>query len=160
LQKHIKLTVGATETKRCTTCKQDRPISYFRSRGGQLSHLLKSRCNRCLYKAHAQWISNNPERVREYRKKDKWTLIKRCNRRGITPQILIEQYEQQNCQCPICKNNIELLDSAIDHNHQTGKFRGVLCKTCNRAIGMLKDSTTILSNAILYLDKEGNYSKN
>jgi hypothetical protein len=49
------------------------------------------------------------------------------------------------------------MDSAIDHNHDTGEFRGVLCRQCNRALGMFKDSSTILRNAVEYLEAFGSY---
>ena len=146
-----------TETKFCTMCGEEKPLTAFRSRGGDLKHLLKSRCNSCLYLEHRKWIDRNPDRVREYRNKDSWTLAKRCARRGITPEQLIDRYERQEQCCAICKSEIELIDSAIDHNHETGEFRGVLCKQCNRALGMFGDSTFVLKNAIEYLEAFGSY---
>ena len=146
-----------TETKQCTFCGEIKPLSAYRSRGGAESHLLKSRCNTCLFKQHKQWVVENPERVREYRNKDSWTLAKRCARRGITPEQLIDRYERQEECCAICKIEIELIDSAIDHNHETGEFRGILCKQCNRALGMFKDSSTVLRNAVEYLEAFGSY---
>ena len=146
-----------TETKACSMCGEQKPLSAYRSRGGSQTHLLKSRCNSCLYKEHRRWTEQNPERVREYRNKDSWTLAKRCARRGITPEQLIDTYERQEECCAICKIEIELMDSAIDHNHETGEFRGVLCRQCNRALGMFKDSPTILRNAVEYLEAFGSY---
>ncbi len=145
------------ETKTCTMCGVEKPLTDFRSRGGNMTHLLKSRCNTCLFKDHRRWIESNPERVREYRQKDSWTLAKRCARRGITPEQLIDRYERQEECCAICKEDIEIVESAIDHNHITGEFRGVLCKQCNRALGMFKDSSQILKNAIEYLEAFGSY---
>jgi hypothetical protein len=149
--------VADIETKKCSMCKQDKCLSSYRNRGGSQKHLLKSRCNTCLYKQHKNWIENNPEKVREYREKDSWTLLKRCSRRGITPKELIEKYEKQNQCCPICNKEISLTDSAIDHTHLTEKFRGVLCKKCNRGLGLFEDSPNILENALNYLKTEGYY---
>jgi hypothetical protein len=123
-----------------------------------MAHLLKSYCNTCLYKKHRSWVEDNPDKVEEYREKDSWTLAKRCARRGITPEQLVETYEKQNKCCAICECKIDLSDSAIDHNHNTGEFRGVLCKQCNRALGMFKDSSQILKAAITYLDNHGSYA--
>ena len=144
-------------TKTCTDCGETKPLSGFRSRGGNMSHLYKSHCNTCLYVRHRDWAKNNPERVSDYREKDPWTLAKRCARRGITPEQLVDRYERQEGCCGICKTEITLIDSAIDHNHETGEFRGVLCKQCNRALGMFKDSTTVLNSAIEYLESFGSY---
>lgn len=138
-------------------CGEEKPLSSFRSRGGALSHLLKSRCNSCLYQEFRRWTQENPERVREYRNKDSWTLAKRCARKGITPEQLMDVYERQEECCAICKKEIEIIDSAIDHNHETGEFRGVLCKQCNRALGMFGDSPKVLKNALEYLEAFGSY---
>lgn len=124
-----------------------------------MSHLLKSRCNSCLYKEHKRWANDNQEKIREYRNKSSWTLVKRCARRGITPAQLIDAYERQEECCAICNNRIELINSAIDHNHKTGEFRGVLCKMCNRALGMFRDSERILSNALNYIKMFGSYGE-
>lgn len=146
-----------TATKVCTMCGEARPLTAYRMRGGAQAHLTKSRCNSCLYKEHRRWTEANPERVREYRDKDSWTLAKRCARRGITPEQLVDAFERQECSCAICRAAIELMDSAIDHNHATGEFRGVLCRQCNRALGMFKDSPAILRSAQQYLELNGSY---
>jgi len=44
---------------------------------------------------------------------------------------------------------------AIDHDHQTGKVRGLLCGFCNALIGYAKDDISILKSAIKYLTKKG-----
>ena len=144
-------------TKVCTMCGEEKPCDAFRSRGGSMTHLLKSRCNTCLYKEHRRWTESNPDRVREYRGKDSWTLAKRCARRGITPEQLVDAFERQECSCAICRVPLQLINSAIDHNHATGEFRGVLCRQCNRALGMFRDSPTILHAALEYLEINGSY---
>ncbi len=146
-----------TKTKVCTMCGEEKLVTAFRNRGGAQKHLLRSRCNSCMYKEHRRWTEENPDRVREYREKDTWTLAKRCARRGITPEQLVDQFERQECCCAICKQEVALMDSAIDHNHETGEFRGVLCRQCNRALGMFKDSPTVLRNALDYLEDFGSY---
>lgn len=122
-----------------------------------MKHLVKSHCNTCLYKKHRDWTDKNPERVREYRDKDSWTLAKRCNRLGISPEEFVTKFEAQGGLCQICTKEITIIDSAIDHNHKTGQFRGVLCKKCNRALGMFEDSKRILLSAYEYLKNNGSY---
>lgn len=147
------------QTKICSLCGKEKDISSYRNRGGSQKHLLKSRCNSCLHKEHKDWVKNNPEKVREYRNKDSWTLVKRCKRRGITPKELIDVYEKQKECCAICDKQIDISESAIDHNHITGEFRGVLCKKCNRALGLFEDSPFILKKALDYLKITGYYGK-
>lgn len=41
----------------------------------------------------------------------------------------------------------------VDHDHETGEIRGILCEYCNRALGMVKDDVAVLENMINYLKK-------
>ena len=143
--------------KLCTKCCTMYPVEAFRNRSRPNAHLLLSTCKKCLYEAHRSWTVKNPARVQEYRNKDSWTLAKRCARRGITPEQLADRYERQEGCCAICKTEVALMESAIDHNHETGEFRGVLCKQCNRALGMFGDSPVVLRNAVEYLEAFGSY---
>ena len=143
--------------KNCVTCNRILPLDCFRSRGGSLSHLKKSKCNECLYTAHKEWSDRNQDKIKSYRCKDKWTLKKRCNRHNVEVSELFEKHEQQNQCCAICKVSMRIEESAIDHNHNTGEFRGLLCKKCNRALGMFKDSPSVLMSAYLYLTERGYY---
>ena len=78
--------------------------------------------------------------------------------------ITLEDYDQmlasQDGKCAICTTN----DAGgpgkrfvVDHNHNTGEVRGLLCNNCNRGIGYLKDSPNILSQALTYLSTNGHY---
>lgn len=72
--------------------------------------------------------------------------------------ISIKQKEQmmnkQNNKCSICKKDFEnSKDCNVDHNHKTGKIRGLLCFKCNCGIGYLNENVKILQKAIKYLGK-------
>jgi hypothetical protein len=64
---------------------------------------------------------------------------------------------KQNDCCAICKRHKSEVTVkrknhlCVDHNHSTGKIRGLLCDKCNRGIGLLCDDIDILKNAIEYL---------
>ena len=76
------------------------------------------------------------------------------NRYGVTLEQYDKMFEGQNGVCAIC-GGINKSDRrlAIDHNHETGKIRGLLCSNCNTGIGMLKENINILCSAISYLGK-------
>lgn len=76
-----------------------------------------------------------------------------CNFR-ITPEDYSRMLAAQKGVCAIC-GLPELTDRclAVDHNHATGKVRGLLCHLCNRGTGMFKDSIATLSAAIEYLKR-------
>lgn len=149
----------ATKTKVCTKCNQRKLISDFYIQSRRTPQLHRSQCKECTRSELVIWRKNNPTKVAKHRKKDAWTLAKKCSRRGIAEQKLRAMYEDQKGKCPICTTGIELMSSALDHNHETGEFRGLLCSTCNRGLGMLRDSITNLRRAIKYLQDKGSYAK-
>lgn len=55
-------------------------------------------------------------------------------------------------ECYLCGSHHKL---CIDHCHKTGKNRGLLCSSCNFALGHFKDDKTVLEKAIKYLSKDG-----
>ena len=60
----------------------------------------------------------------------------------------------QDNRCAICKEPLDLQNPKnvnIDHNHLTGKVRGILCLKCNVAIGLLRDNPEYVYNAYKYL---------
>jgi hypothetical protein len=77
--------------------------------------------------------------------------------------ITLEQYNQmlieQNGVCAICgqketrKSKYNKYTLSVDHNHKTGKVRGLLCHGCNNCLGTLKDDIKIFQSAIEYLNK-------
>jgi len=70
--------------------------------------------------------------------------------------LSIEQKEQmmnkQNNKCSVCKKEFENSKSCnIDHDHKTGKIRGLLCVKCNCGLGCLDENIKTLQKAIKYL---------
>lgn len=53
--------------------------------------------------------------------------------------------------CAICSQ--PMTDPQVDHDHVDGAVRELLCKTCNLFLGHVNEDTTILANAIEYLDR-------
>lgn len=78
------------------------------------------------------------------------------NQYGITLAEYNAMLEAQNYKCAICNNEDEVEGRrlAIDHCHNTGKIRGLLCGKCNRGLGLFYDNKKLLQSAIKYLNKE------
>lgn len=80
-------------------------------------------------------------------------------RYGITYDQYVEMLEEQNHRCAICgssdhknKRTGKLLQTFfIDHDHSSGKVRGLLCSPCNHALGQFRDNKAVLFRAIEYL---------
>lgn len=138
--------------KNCPVCKISKENSEFgfdrRLKGG-----LRSACKKCEIARAVKWQTKNPERKKELC--DRWHrdhphhhLLKSY---GVTPEEYERRFSEQNGLCAICKLNLPKL--AIDHDHRTGKVRGLLCRKCNAGIGMLGDSFERLLKAASYLRK-------
>lgn len=59
--------------------------------------------------------------------------------------------EAQGGVCAICGGVTGYKRLTVDHNHTTGKVRGLLCDLCNRALGNVKENTELLRQMIVYL---------
>lgn len=97
--------------------------------------------NRAAYNAYQKkWRGNNPQAYAD---------ISLRSRFGIT----LEQYEDllraQDSVCPICL--CKPVSPVVDHDHKTLEVRGILCRTCNIGIGMLKDDPELIKRALTYL---------
>jgi hypothetical protein len=63
---------------------------------------------------------------------------------------------EQNRVCAICKEkNYDGQDLFIDHDHDTGEVRGLLCGRCNSGLGFFRDRVRLLAEAIVYLESHG-----
>ena len=72
-------------------------------------------------------------------------------RYGIELSEYDAMVEQQKCKCKICKTETKTL--VVDHCHDSGRVRGLLCKQCNVGIGMLKESENIMREALNYINE-------
>jgi hypothetical protein len=101
--------------------------------------------------------------LKEWRKKNRQTHLESdkvfgnyLKRYGITPEEYREMLLSQDGRCAICgcyetsKGRTRL---AVDHQHDSGQVRGLLCNSCNAGLGFLKDNEQILENALAYLKR-------
>jgi N12 class adenine-specific DNA methylase len=68
---------------------------------------------------------------------------------GITEAQFDCLAEKQGHKCKICNEHVANL--VVDHDHKTGKIRGLICHSCNKGLGFFKDNVNNLLNAIKYL---------
>lgn len=98
-----------------------------------------------------------PKLVKERLTTKEFRDKKKLKNYGLTFDEYMGMVSKQNNRCAICGekqplhiNNGEL---NIDHDHSTGKVRGLLCNHCNTGIGMMKDDVKRMKAAIKYLGK-------
>lgn len=115
-------------TKECSSCKHTLILKEFnKATGGYRS----AKCKGCV-----------KEQNRAIRYKRDY---------GITIADYEQIYRDQGGVCKICSKVPTVERLHVDHDHDTGAVRGLLCRQCNAALGMLGDSVEIIQNAINYL---------
>lgn len=164
--------------KQCTLCKVVLPLDAFGKRRDRPDGLTV-RCRICKNKtskaSRQRTLKNDPqkrERDREACRKHYNTIRGREGARrrylkrmhGITLKDYNTLFSNQNGCCAICGlHQCELnLPICIDHCHETGQIRGLLCDNCNKGIGFLQDNREFLHKAITYLEEQyvGQKAKN
>lgn len=114
-------------------------------------HLAKGLCRQCyerirgithreeLNKNSRRWATANREKIK---------IMKRKARYGLHEATFRARLNAQDGVCKICA-----VASAtdVDHDHATGRSRGILCGNCNRALGLFRESVDSLRRAIRYL---------
>jgi hypothetical protein len=74
---------------------------------------------------------------------------------GITAEEYDVLLEAQNGRCALCRDVPSNRRLHVDHNHITGKIRGLLCHKCNIALGMFRDNPRVIAQALVYLEDDG-----
>lgn len=135
-------------TKRCSRCKRTLPGEAFASNrsvpGG-----LQAYCRAC----SADHYRQRREALRPRRAEINRDAYFR-RKYGISAEQLAQMIEEQVGICPIC---LSARARHVDHDHETGKVRGVLCSNCNSALGHIRDDPDVMRRAMAYV--EGNVWK-
>jgi len=152
-KKEIERDIEAQE-KECCVCNIRKPFSEFYNYKNK-SDGKNYRCKSCDNSARLKHKLKNPEHT--HRKTRNRNLLSRF---GITIEEYEEMFKQQGSKCAICGTKENQLTGhnagysfSVDHCHDTGKVRGILCSNCNRGIGLLGDKASSVYKAFKYLDK-------
>ena len=150
--------------KHCSRCKEIKPVDQFdrqrRSRDG-----LQHRCKSCMkevnaayylqnkdkFKAYRQaWVEKNPERARE---------IGRKRHLKKEYDLTLEEFDlllvAQDGKCALCGEPFNGVTPHVDHDHSTGRVRGLLCGPCNKTLGFAQECPKRLLAAAEFLRRQG-----
>lgn len=162
--------------KRCARCQEEKQESDFHKAKDKKDGL-HSYCKRCNRAQARSWATSNKERKakssraweeankehidawrKKYRASNKDRLAKYDRQYQIKRKysITLEEYNQildeQNGVCAICKKEgAPYLH--VDHAHDTGVIRGLLCRKCNSGLGFFNDDMDLLQKAAEYLTR-------
>lgn len=159
-------------------CKKEKSISEFHKHighkfgvGSACKECVRHRQNKDYHTSPKQKITNKKYRSSPRGKKTRQRYVQTNNYKfnrwkywlrdkyDLTPEQYSQMLADQNSCCKICgqletaANQYGLMRLAIDHNHNTGEIRGLLCQKCNQAIGLMNENTKVLRKAVEYLEK-------
>ena len=126
--------------KRCPKCGETKPLADF-YRDGRAAY-----CKPCTKADVRRWQRENHDRFRRTQRR---SMLKR--KYGLTEESLTLLIDGQQGVCLICETKLDATNLNVDHDHATGRVRGVLCARCNKTIGLLRDDPRLLRNAAAYL---------
>jgi hypothetical protein len=145
-------------TKHCKKCSSDQPIeNFYEGYGFVCKGCVKAKSRRH-YEAR-RGTEEHKNRRRAYFAKQKYADPLYVRKRHLWENygITLEEYEAllaaQGNSCRICRSAFGERGARahVDHCHETGGIRGVLCQCCNQALGLLRDSPAIAARASEYL---------
>lgn len=134
-------------TRRCPQCDRVLLVEEFlRKKSGRQKGQLQGYCRDCRRHNQRKYRVDNPERWREYFRKDNLKKF------GLTLEEYDNMLKRQNDGCAICGKRCSTGNRlAVDHDHVTGRVRGLLCSKHNKALGSFSDNADLLRAAIRYL---------
>jgi hypothetical protein len=139
------LPLAQGDRKICSACRADLPLTAF-GKNRSAKDGLANQCLDCLKESRRKWREANPGLHRARHMK---------NRYGIA----LDEYEAMvkltGGRCPVCGQPPSPVFEAafdLDHDHLTGKVRGLLCRPCNLALGGARDDPAILRALADYIE--------
>ena len=158
---------GVTRRNRCLPCEARRGREKYARPETKIWHLNHSKLPHVIErrrKRYRERLATDPEFRAKVNAKNRIAYQSPEVRRKALGHILsckygmtLEDYDkmlvEQLGACAICKTvpDGELARLCIDHDHETGRIRGLLCDRCNRGIGLLRDDPAVLDAAAQYL---------
>jgi len=139
----------------CAKCKQSKNRDEFHkdsSSARGATYYCKECANATSRKHHARRMKTD----RRYKESKRESYLR--FKYGIGCEEYEELLSKQDHTCAVCGKELKSRGghTHLDHDHITGKIRGMLCTNCNRGIGHLQESITVLEAAVVYLKEHNN----
>lgn len=157
----------AQGVKQCFTCKEIKSLDEFHKTNNRSVAGRVPDCRICRQDRRKTEYQTNVV-VRERKKKhtrDAWHALSRVEKFAVNIRrkfkLSYEEYEkilaEQGGACAICRSsspgNPRIAFFVVDHCHETGKIRGLLCHPCNVGLGYFKDNVDTIKSTLLYLEQ-------
>ena len=129
----------------CLMCGNEKSLEEFSVQTARTgNHGRDPRCKACVKAYKALPENQARRRITERRRK--------FRKMGVTEEEVIASFWQHGSCCAACRKPLILWASnmAVDHDHKTGKFRGVLCSSCNTTLGIFNEDVDLLMALVAY----------
>jgi hypothetical protein len=168
LDRSGKYCLACCKSIRASGCKAARSAYQARRRAAGATRTVEQR-NRRRENANSRrakqraagvkyWVPKNDTPERKARRALNNRFNRWLRRYGVTKEEFIGMFQNQEGLCAVCARLLCFAcpercvsGACIDHDHGTGKVRGILCASCNEGIGKLRDSAQLAKNASIYL---------
>lgn len=131
--------------KQCITCGHKKiKTEFYRQSSKTLK--LRTECKLCNNKRRRIWAKNNLLKERSFHYKNRYGL-------SLKDYNLLSKAQRHKCGICSSKQGEHKRSLSVDHDHNTGKIRGLLCLHCNTALGGFKDNIDLLDKAKDYLQR-------
>ena len=140
--------------KICKTCGIEKDLDKFKTvyrtykrkgdGGTSVYENKRGSCRKCEHQKLKGWRKDNPAKMKNQRLRKKY---------GMGLNEYVQLLKEQNYGCAICKT-LEPKGQGgfhVDHCHETGRVRGLLCHHCNVSLGGFRDDPILLYRAVDYL---------
>lgn len=137
-------------SKTCSKCGESKDSEDFPIRN-KSTGLRRTACYDCMRIANQERHAKNPENRKELQRRSKY---------GLNFGEYARMFEEQCGVCAICglpetsiHSNGKPRSLFVDHDHNTGRVRSLLCMKCNIGLGEFNDNTDLMKLAIKYIEK-------
>lgn len=149
--------------KVCSRCAKAKPFAeFYPLRSNNKNGRSDGRQSSCIECERQREANKSIEYKRQHYEKNRKRYLqqRRDSTYGLYPGQYDEMLAAQGNKCAICERperrlnkRGEIRQLGVDHCHETGKVRALLCNACNHALGSFEDSVQMLQAAIAYLEK-------
>lgn len=139
--------------KKCKKCGVEKELSEFTAHK-TTKDKVNSQCRECdNARKRQEWKNKTEEEKKRFSRKCVLSVY------GLSEEDYLKLLTDQNHKCAICGKDETVVPKKrlfVDHCHESGKVRGLLCHHCNAALGHMYDSTKNLLKAVDYLLEANN----
>ena len=137
-------------SKMCSKCKQTKLLSeYSNKRPKGRKPGLQPRCKTCAKQDTQEWYYKNQNKAKD-------TRLRKAYGFGLdeyNARLLAQENKCSLCDKEFTTGSFGPMSPVVDHCHQHGHVRGILCNECNRGLGYFHDNPSALRRAAKYIEE-------